>query len=118
MFATGLTVQTIAHQSTDKGIVGKVEPAIEDLGTSIRDLRTFILALQIQPNSQQLSKQETRVRILEAVSSVSRGLDFQPHVQFSGPIDSRVPEELINDVIAVVTEAVTNASKHANATVG
>ena len=45
----------------------------------------------------------------------AQGLGFQPRLQFDGPVDTRVPEELVPDVLAVVREALSNAARHARA---
>ncbi len=45
----------------------------------------------------------------------AQGLGFQPRLQFDGPVDTKVPEELVPDVLAVVREGLSNAARHAKA---
>jgi signal transduction histidine kinase len=45
----------------------------------------------------------------------AQGLGFQPRLQFDGPVDTKVPEELVPDVLAVVREGLANAARHAKA---
>lgn len=48
-------------------------------------------------------------------AEVSGVLGFEPRVRFSGPIDAVVPEPVVEDLVAVLREALTNAARHARA---
>jgi len=47
---------------------------------------------------------------------VRGSLGFEPHVMFDGPVDNVSTDDLLNDVTAVLREALTNVGKHAGAT--
>ena len=47
--------------------------------------------------------------------SVTPMLGLRPQVSFRGPVDAVVDEELLEDVLAVVREALTNVARHARA---
>jgi signal transduction histidine kinase len=42
-------------------------------------------------------------------------LGFDPEVRFSGPIDAVVPEDVVDDLVAVLREGLTNTARHASA---
>jgi signal transduction histidine kinase len=56
-----------------------------------------------------------RTRLLAVVDEVSPLIGFEPQVRFVGPIDSVVPEPVVDDLVAVLREALTNAARHASA---
>jgi signal transduction histidine kinase len=43
-------------------------------------------------------------------------MGFEPIVQFDGPVDSLVDDEVATHVLAVVQEALSNVTRHAHAT--
>ena len=49
------------------------------------------------------------------VAEVSPLLGFDPEVRFSGPIDAVVPDDVVDDLVAVLREGLTNAARHASA---
>ena len=57
-----------------------------------------------------------RHRVLDAVSEAGAGLPTPPRLTFDGAVDLIVPAEMIEDVVAVVRESVTNVVRHARAT--
>jgi signal transduction histidine kinase len=54
--------------------------------------------------------------VLTVVAQVTPSLGFRPAVHFDGPVDTLVPEAVLQDIRAVVGEALTNVVKHADAT--
>jgi signal transduction histidine kinase len=52
---------------------------------------------------------------LDVTSLAAPGLGFQPRLQFDGPVDTKIPEELVPDALAVVREGLSNAARHARA---
>ena len=56
-----------------------------------------------------------RTEITEVVYGYADGAGFEPHVVFDGPVDTAIPVEIAAHLVAVVREAVSNASRHAGA---
>src|SRR5439155_23000720 len=56
-----------------------------------------------------------RQRVLEVASDLTPALGFAPHVAFSGLLDVRMDDELLQDIVACVRETLTNIAKHARA---
>jgi signal transduction histidine kinase len=86
---------------------------VTDLDETIQQIRTTIFQLR-GPLGPRIST--VRDRLLDTVTEVSALLPFEPRLQFDGPIDAVVPDTVIDDLIAVTREALTNIARHAHAT--
>jgi signal transduction histidine kinase len=53
--------------------------------------------------------------VLEVAADLAVALGFAPHVTFSGVLDVRLTDQLVDDVVACVRETLTNVAKHAHA---
>jgi two-component system, NarL family, sensor histidine kinase DevS len=56
-----------------------------------------------------------RAQLLEVTSKIADVLGFQPRVRFTGPVDAGVPPEVSVHLVAVVREALSNVTRHAQA---
>ncbi|WP_326700421.1 GAF domain-containing protein [Streptomyces sp. NBC_01754] len=113
LFATGMTLQSTTRAIADRPEAAeRVSRAVDDLDTTIRIVRSTIFDLRTTdgPGGGGL-----RHRIAETARTAARALGFRPSVRIDGPVDSVVPDELAEHVVAVAAEAVSNASRHAGA---
>ncbi|MDE3085462.1 MAG: PAS domain S-box protein [Acidobacteriota bacterium] len=113
LFAVGMGLQAAAHTIADPRALERIEESVEELDATIRDVRSTIFSLEVQATEH--VEKSTRSRILDVASLAAPALGFQPRLQFEGPIDTRVPEEFVPDVLAVVREALSNTARHAAA---
>ncbi|WP_426573751.1 PAS domain S-box protein [Aquihabitans sp. McL0605] len=107
LFAAGLSLQAAASLS-DERVRPRLEATINDLDETIRELRIAIFSLQT-PLAQAPS---VRGRLLDVISGLDLG--FEPTVMFEGPIES-VDEPIVNHVVPVLREALSNVVQHARA---
>ncbi|MBR7831258.1 ATP-binding protein, partial [Actinospica sp. MGRD01-02] len=56
-----------------------------------------------------------RAQTIEACERVAEQLGFSPSVRFTGPVDTLVPDEVAEHLLAVLREALSNAARHARA---
>jgi two-component system, NarL family, sensor histidine kinase DevS len=113
LFASGLSVQTIASSLRNDPRAARLSRVIDDIDDTIKQIRTSIFELRgpIGP------EQETvRTRLLGVVNDLVELLGFAPSVRFSGPVDTVVGDDVAEDAVAVLREALTNTARHANAT--
>ena len=110
LFATGLALQSLSL-SLPSEAAARVDQIVQNQDNSIRDLRRAIFSLRV-PETEQTS---LRSRIMEAMDQASAGVALTPQLRLEGPLDSAVPDDLAEDVVAVVREAVTNVIRHADA---
>jgi signal transduction histidine kinase len=112
LFGAGLTVESIASGLGNDARVGRLSQVVDDIDETIRQIRTSIFRLRgpIAPGAGAV-----RAQLLSVVSELSPVLGFQPRVSFAGPVDTAVPVEAIDDVVAVLREGLTNVARHAGA---
>ena len=110
LFATGLRLQTAARLAVRPEVVERVSASVDDLDTTIRDIRTAIFELRT-PTSAGL-----RVELRAAIDAAAESLGFRPGVELSGPLDSAVPDAVRPDLLAMTGEALSNVVRHAGAT--
>jgi len=109
LFATGLQLQTAARLSNRSEVTSRITTSVEDLDTTIRDIRTAIFELR-KPATAAL-----RTDLRATVEAAAEPLGFRPVLELTGPIDSAVPDEIRPDLLAVVQEALSNVVRHARA---
>jgi signal transduction histidine kinase len=113
LFAAGLSVQSVAGALSGDRLAGRLNDVVSGIDDTIRQIRTSIFQL----SGQQLGPQSAavRTRVLAVVDEVTPLLGFEPRLRFGGPIDTAVSEDIADDVVAVVREALTNVARHAQA---
>jgi signal transduction histidine kinase len=92
-------------------VLERVNKAIDHLDTTITEIRTSIFEL-----SDGGGRGGLRHGVLELAGELAPILGARPEVTFNGPVDSSVPQEVADHLLAVMREALTNASKYAHAT--
>lgn len=112
LFAAGLTLQSLAGAVGDGPHGQRLDRAIEDIDETITQIRSAIYGLRT-PLGPAMSS--GRDRILAVLAQLSPLLPAEPAVQFTGPLDVMVPDEIYDDVVAVLREALTNVARHAHA---
>ncbi|MEO9237846.1 MAG: GAF domain-containing protein, partial [Jatrophihabitantaceae bacterium] len=110
LFATGMGLEGMMH-----GLTGaqqaRVAGYVDGLDATIRRIRTTIFQL----SHDQRSLTSLQQRLLDVVDQETPALGFSAHIDFSGPLDLAVPDELAEDVVAVVREGLSNVARHAEA---
>ena len=114
LFATSMSLQG-AYKITQKPAVAKrIAQSISDLDDTIKVIRSTIFSL----HAHDLDENEApgvRAQVIEACERVAEQLGFSPSVRFSGPVDTLVPDEVAEHLVAVLREALSNAARHAQA---
>ncbi len=111
LFAAGLSLQSTAVTLGSGKATDRILATVDDLDATIRQIRTSIFQLQQLPQSQLPS---VRAQLLEVATDVAAGLGFEPTVRLSGILDT-LPEDIAEDLIAVIRESLTNITRHAHA---
>jgi len=110
LFATGLLLQGAARMATTPELTSRLEEAVDDLDTTIRQIRSTIFALGVHRPGASL-----RGEVLSVVNEAAQTLGFEPRVRLEGPIDATVPDHAAEHILAVLREALSNVAKHAEA---
>jgi signal transduction histidine kinase len=110
LFAIGLSLQGTARLVERPEAVMRIGEAIEKLDETIRQLRKAIFDIELTIN-----KEGLHPKVLDLVHELRPVLGLLPQVSFSGPVDTVVSAALVEEVLAVLREALTNVGKHAHA---
>lgn len=131
LFATGMQLET-ARRRAARGVdptelTGIVEDALDNVDSTVRQIRSIVHALRDPDASAPLAE-----RLRREASLARTGLGFAPSLVITvddraldspdalegdaGTLDERVGEDLADDVVAVVREGLANAARHAHAT--
>ncbi|MEV0489775.1 sensor histidine kinase [Streptomyces atratus] len=114
LFATGMTLQSAVRFVDHPQASERLLRAVDDLDETIKIIRSTIFGLRARESGR--AEQGLRVRTLTAVEQAARALGFQPSLRMGGLIDTDVPTETADQVIAVLGEALSNVARHARAT--
>jgi signal transduction histidine kinase len=108
LFATGLQLQGARRIAGDE-VRERLDSAVLDLDTTIRDIRSTIFDLQ------RVGARSLRSDVRDLVKEYVPVLGFTPLVRTTGPVDTAASGELGEQVLAVLREALSNVARHAEA---
>jgi len=111
LFATGLALQATVRLVERPEIVTRLESMVEDLDLTVRHIRSAIFEL----HTARLPGNSVRQAVLELCAECSRAMGFEPVVDFDGPVDSLVDDDLAAHLLSVLQEALSNVTRHAHA---
>ena len=109
LFATGMSLQSAARVS-DQGVRDRLERAVDDIDSAIKDIRHTIFGLHRHVGSRALTSEISTICRDAAVT-----LGFPPELRLTGRTDD-LAESVAVDVLAVLREGLSNAARHAGAT--
>ena len=109
LFAAGMYLQTTAQLAGNPKVRTRLDTVVDDLDTTIRDIRGAIFELR-GPAPGGVQSELRRI-----VHEARPGLGFRPELRLDGPVDTAISEEVCVALLAVVREALSNVAKHAQA---
>ncbi|MHC3472697.1 GAF domain-containing sensor histidine kinase [Streptomyces sp. 7R007] len=112
LFATGMTLQSAGRFIEHEEAAERVVRAVDDLDETIKIIRSTIFGLRARDGG---AGTGLRARVVRAVGEASPVLGFAPSVRMEGLVDTDVPREIADHVIAVLSESLTNIARHAGA---
>jgi signal transduction histidine kinase len=113
LFAAGLSLQSVAKElGTGSRVSDRIVENISNLDQTISQIRTTIFQLH---RSTGAVASGLRGRALDVLADMTPALGFSPETRFSGPLQSSVPDDVTDDLVAVLREALSNIARHANA---
>ncbi|MFB6827407.1 sensor histidine kinase [Streptomyces hydrogenans] len=113
LFATGMTLQSARRFVEHPEAVDRLTRAIDDLDTTIKIIRSTIFGLREHDTPGTAPR--LRSRIVSVVDAAAETLGFAPALRMEGLLDTDVPVDVADDVVAVIGEALTNVARHAHA---
>lgn len=107
LFAVGLSLQSMAGAAVATALAERLAMAISDIDDTIRQVRASIFELGSNPG--------VRASALALVRELVPVVGFEIPVSFVGPVDSVVPDQVAEHLLATLREAITNIARHAQA---
>jgi len=111
LFAVGLSLQSVSRISDVPQVTSRIEAAVEDLDATIKDIRRSIFALGATEGNADLQTELTNL-----VDRAAATMKFRPTLQIDGPLRTLVADDTAPHLLAVLSEALSNAARHAEAT--
>jgi len=111
LFAVGLGLQGAARLVDRPEVVDRIERAVDDLDETIKDIRRTIFALGALEDAEDVQSE-----IVRLVDRAAATMKFRPRLHLEGPVRTMVDASLAPELLAVLGEALSNASRHAAAT--
>jgi signal transduction histidine kinase len=111
LFAAGLSLQSTAAALPAGKAADRIMATVDELDATIRQIRTSIFRLQQVP---QARARGLRARLLDLATDLAPVLGVEPALRMSGVLDV-LPDDVAEDVAAVVRESLSNVARHARA---
>lgn len=113
LFAAGLSLQSLTKShGVGTAANARLQDTIGNLDETINQIRTTIFQLHRAAGP---AESDLRGRVLDVVTEMAPALGFTPSVRFVGPLQTTVPADLADDLVAVLREALSNVARHARA---
>ncbi|TQK50003.1 histidine kinase/DNA gyrase B/HSP90-like ATPase [Streptomyces sp. SLBN-118] len=113
LFATGMTLQSAGRLIEHAPASDRVLRAVDDLDETIKIIRSTIFGLRSREAG---GGQGLRARAVRTAGEAAPVLGFAPSLRMEGLLDTDVPREIADHLVAVLSEALTNVGRHAHAT--
>ncbi|MGW7047336.1 sensor histidine kinase [Streptomyces avermitilis] len=112
LFATGMTLQSAGRFIEHPEASERVLRAVDDLDETIKIIRSAIFGLRAREG---VAGSGLRARVVRVAGEAAPVLGFTPSVRMEGLVDTDVPRDIADHVVAVLSEALTNIARHAHA---
>ncbi|GAA2230254.1 two-component system sensor histidine kinase [Promicromonospora sukumoe] len=116
LYATGLLLQRVAR-GTAPEVADQLTRAVDEVDETIALVRTTIYRLQSGEPSDGAHARRVglRSRVITEVDATVAALGFTARLRFEGAVDTLVPPDIAEHVVAVLREALSNVARHAHA---
>ncbi|WP_151483112.1 sensor histidine kinase [Streptomyces albicerus] len=118
LFATGMMLESTQRRSAagkepDPGVHAMLGRAVDELRSTVQEVRTTIFALQQPPAD---APTTLRGKVLRETAGAAAVLGVQPSVQFTGPVDTRIPDPVAARLLTALRDALATASRRPGTT--
>jgi signal transduction histidine kinase len=112
LFGVGLTLQGLASTALDDDATTRLEGAVDDLDTTVKEIRSAIFELHSTHGSADVPLPRA---VADLVAEASRTLGFEPSLRVEGTAEQVTDPGLVDHVLSVLREALANVARHAGA---
>jgi two-component system, NarL family, sensor histidine kinase DevS len=112
LYATGMLLQGTVPMIVSPAVGERVNRAVDAMDETIREIRAAIFALQAREAGSQPDPRAGIVRLVEEMTAV---LGFAPSLRLGAGLRTLNSEELAEQPLVVLREALSNMARHAGA---
>ncbi|MGW6023009.1 GAF domain-containing sensor histidine kinase [Streptomyces sp. NPDC055099] len=113
LFATGMMLESTRRRDTSPQVESTLDQAVDELESTIQEVRTAIFALQQPPAD---APTTFRGKVLRETAGAAAVVGVQPSVHFTGAVDARVTEPTAGHLLAALRRALAAASRRTDVT--
>ncbi|MGQ4387505.1 GAF domain-containing protein [Streptomyces sp. SAS_270] len=108
LFATSIMLESTQRRTPAKDVHDTLGRAVDELQSTIQDVRTAIFALQQPPVD---APTTFRGKVLRETAGAAALLGFQPSTRFTGAVENRITEPAAGHLLAALRRALAAASR-------
>ncbi|MFM9369692.1 GAF domain-containing protein [Streptomyces sp. Da 82-17] len=108
LFATGMMLESTQRRARAPEVGTAIGKAVDELESTIQDVRTAIFALQQPPAD---APTGVRGTVLKEAAGAAAVLGVSPSTQFRGAVDARVPEPVAVQLVAALRRALAATAR-------
>jgi signal transduction histidine kinase len=112
LYATGMSLQGTMPMISRPEVADRVSRAVDDMDQTIKEIRGAIFALQARDADNPSDPRADIVRLVEEMTAM---LGFAPSLRLGAGLRTLNSEELTEQALAVLREALSNTARHAGA---
>lgn len=112
LYAAGMSLQGITPFVTSPQVGQRIQQAIDAMDEAISDIRSAIFSLHSRHGDQ---RPGLGARIVAIADEMTQMLGFVPSVRLGSDLDAQVSDELAEQLLTVLREALSNAARHSRA---
>ena len=111
LFGAGLSMQSLRRYIPDPVAQERISAVTAELDGTIHELRDTIYSMRTGHGQ----KEPLTGLIMRTIHEGIRNSDFSPKVQLTGPVDDAVPDAVVEQLLPVLSEGLSNAVRHSGA---
>ncbi|MFI6942889.1 GAF domain-containing protein [Streptomyces sp. NPDC050418] len=108
LFATGMMLESAQRRAQVSEVQGTIGKAVDELESTIQEVRTAIFALQQPPAD---APTTFRGKVLREAAGAAAATGVTPSAHFNGPVEARVGERNAGHLLAALRRALAEASR-------
>ncbi|MCQ4083881.1 GAF domain-containing protein [Streptomyces sp. RB6PN25] len=113
LFDMGMTLQSAVPLAQHPELRERLLRTVDEMDETIKTIRSTIYGLRA--HQRRPGRSRLRERASKTVEKAAATLGFAPSLSVEGPLDTEVPPSLVEDVTAVLDEALSDIARHTHA---
>jgi GAF domain-containing protein len=113
LFATGMMLESTRRRDTSPMVESTLDQAVDELESTIQEVRTAIFALQQPPAD---APTTFRGKVLRETAGAAAVVGVQPSVHFTGAVDAHVTDPTAGHLLAALRRALAATSRRPDVT--